>query len=142
MTTNEDIAKLVPDFKLCEKIPEGPFWRSCITYKYGKDWRMLGWRGTGAPTFDEYSEIPAPTSDEILEALRDAGVSLPSVYARKCEDGWNWVADGGFPQNIPESQAYRDSWGLTEAHDTKSPVNALLKLWFKVEGKDVERGDH
>lgn len=120
------LENLVPSMELCKKIPEGEFKDSALVWetyssKYSIEPVVID-RETSESIPHEFVEnvYPAPTLDEILDALKDI-TEKPSVYYGKLTKTW-----------VCDSMEY-----LTPIKD-KNSVSAAIRLWFKVKGVEVE----
>ena len=120
------LENIVASLELCKKIPDGEFEDSALVWetyysKYSIKPVVID-RKTSESTPHEFVEnvYPAPTLEEILDALKDI-TEKPSVYYGKLTKTW-----------VCDSMEY-----LTQIKDKKG-VNAALRLWFKVKGIEVE----
>lgn len=120
------LEKIVASLELCKQIPAGEFEDSALvreTYysKYSIKPVVID-RKTSESTPHEFVEnvYPAPTLDEILDALKDI-TEKPSVYYGKLTKTW-----------VCDSMEY-----LTPIKD-KNAVNAALRIWLKLKGVEVE----
>lgn len=105
-----NLESIVPPLELCKRIPAGEFEDSALVWcrVRGKDmvYPFEQWIGFGG-----MPPIPAPTLEEILDALGDLG----SVFC-KC---WIRVGNNFYEYPIESEEA--------------------LQLWFKVKGIEVEK---
>ena len=120
------LENIVASLELCKKIPDGEFEDSALAWetyysKYSIKPVVID-RKTSESTPHEFVEnvYPAPTLEEILDALKDI-TEKPSVYYGKLTKTW-----------VCDSMEY-----LTPIKDKKS-VNAALRLWLRVKGIEVK----
>lgn len=116
------LEKIVPSLRLCKKIPAGEFEDSALVWetyssKYSIEPVVID-RENSESTPHEFVEnvYPAPTLEEILDALKDI-TEKPSVYYGKLTKTW-----------VCDSMEY-----LTPIKDKKA-VNAALRIWLKLKG--------
>lgn len=129
---------IVPDFKLCEQIPEG-----CHFYE-----SALVWHTFNKGRADEYTivmfrqdydeDVPAPTLAEIL-------AELPNHIHDASGDKWLVVFDTRNIDNqyqvgyaaIDARSKRVTSHGVYRARD-ENPATAALRLWLRAKGIEVK----
>ena len=153
---NNSFHQLVPSAELCQKIPDDAFQESAlvhaIPYGVGGDGKLtpaLGYEvfprnmvvcdesltGKDYKDFDGshgvvycYSMIPAPTLQEIMDALyADAEGCCQIVNCFYDKEGWDVVAD----YECHDGSGYGSS--CVQRKDVKNPANAALKIWLGID---------
>lgn len=112
------LENLVPDISLCKQIPEGKFEDSAMVWTQGVDGMFIDFRD--ARPEDEEGNLPAPTLQEIMEAL----------FAQD-EEGRNNVT-------VERQDVWLHGWGVSTwvvvyqfaQRDAKNPSAAALRLWL------------
>jgi hypothetical protein len=119
-----DLERLVPDIKLCKKIPEGKFADSALVWQARTDAIELEWivvpREQAEPMM---RRIPAPTLAEISEALENHG----SVFTRRDDDGWMVMLE-----MAGDDEGY--GYDAKIERDPANPATAAMKLWLEFKG--------
>ena len=124
-----NLEDLVPPLELCKRIPEGCFADSALVWNEGfvKGNFVIEQRGFGM-----HYIAPAPTLQEILLAIDEAGGVCPECYYLKN----TWKIDCR-----DKLFNYEE---LIEAEDEYNPATAALKLWLKLNegnGQDKQEKD-
>lgn len=127
----KDLTELVPSVELCKELPEGKFENSLLVHAerfrngFCLDCANVIMFRAEAEESDSHSIIaPAPTLEEIVEALSDCC----NVYLRKGDDGWEIMRE------LPgDDEWYGYDFRSKFAPDR--PATAALKLWMEMTKK-------
>lgn len=119
------LEELVPPLHWCKLIPNGEFWNSALcwrTFNKGRkdEYTIVFPTGTIDPHDDD---VPAPTCQEILEAL-DEITANPTLWKNPA----CWTADCDF------SGKSASNWDVREKRSKENPALALLRLWLEAKG--------
>jgi len=140
MFKEKGLEKLVPLLELCREIPVGKFDDSALMlifwYKSPNTPVEIRTRCEveNDPEFDDLVEdqriliYPAPTLQEILEALESHG----SVFTRRDDDdGWEVMLE-----IAGDDEGY--GYDAKIERDTANPATAALRLWLEINKKEKD----
>lgn len=123
-----ELKDLVPPVELCSEIPEGKFADSGLVWCKDEDGLELVMPREIAKF--EKDGIPAPTLQEIMLALDEAGFFSPTCY-RKAN---TWCVDC---EDDPIDEEASKLPCLFDAEDRDNAATAALKLWLEVNKPDM-----
>lgn len=133
-----DIAGIVPQRSLCEKIPEGCFANSALVYcvvgdgSGGERWYLVERKNAGETKYPEIH--PAPTLEEILLEIEKLGFYCPSACHHH-----TWIAECECDPVDVEADPFPDA---PSAADKRSGATAALLLWLDIQTDIHERNRH
>lgn len=117
----KQLEALVPPSELCMEIPQDDFYGSALAWYMNQNdpsKRVVMPRYADVPGWVLFA--PAPTLEEIVEALNDCG----NVFLQKDDDGWMIMSE------LPgDDEGY--GYEVTTERAPDNPATAALKLWMK-----------
>lgn len=130
-----NIENLVPPLALCMKLSEKNFAYSIFVWYYpyneGTQWDLIPRSEAG----DE-PKVPAPTLQEIIPAIVEAGGFHPEIMYKTDDEGNgnHWEVEC-FTKEDPDTVEDFTS-GSPRETDSINPATAALKLWLRLAVKD------
>ena len=132
-----NLEDLVPNFELCNKIPNGYFEDSVFGWKYTQnyvtgisEWEIV-FRGV------DNVDCPAPTLQEIFVELAEGDKIVesfnPLLFWNDFLGGWILECRGKLKQK--DGVIDRDE---LSCRDRKNPATASLKLWLELNPSEVK----
>lgn len=139
-----NLTDLVPPLELCKLIPEGEFYNSAFQWQegYGTLKNAEYYAGVIVRTPWEargYKHLPAPFTDEILDACKDIpGVLNPTLWYQ----AGTWIADCAYDRSGKLSEEFFQDEDCNNLDIIEgkgdTPVVAAMRLWLKLKGIENE----